>query len=230
VYLNRIAVVDDQRLLGDAIGHAITREDRYQVSTLLFGPQLIEQARQFSPDIVIINAFYQKGQAIEVTKTLGQVIPGIKIVIIGVIDNDKDILEFVEAGAAGYVLYTSPLESLIATLDLVVSNKTMCPPDLAYSLFLRLAELSVNQNSDAANGIKHLTPREIEVINLVAKGQSNKEISNSLFISLSTVKNHVHNILEKLNLQHRLDIAKYAYEKGLAESMIGRRLAGNGAR
>src|SRR5205814_4894671 len=136
----------------------------------------------------------------------------IKIVVIGVVDNGKDILDFVEAGAAGYVLYTSPLENLIATIDLVISNKTMCPPDLAYSLFSRLAELSVHQNSNTANGTKHLTPREIEVINLIAKGQSNKEISNSLLISLSTVKNHVHNILEKLDLQHRVDIAKYAYE------------------
>jgi two-component system nitrate/nitrite response regulator NarL len=218
VYINRIVVVDDQRLLCDAVGQAIAREEKYQVSTLLFGPQLVEQAKQLSPDVLVLNAFYQKNKVIDITKFLCQVSPGIKIVITGVVDNGKDILDFVEAGAAGYVHYTSPLENLIATIDLVISNRTMCPPDLAYSLFSRLAELSVHQNSNGTNGIKHLTSREREVMNLIAKGQSNKEIANSLLISLSTVKNHVHNILEKLSLQHRLDIAKYAYEKGFAQT------------
>jgi DNA-binding NarL/FixJ family response regulator len=217
-YINRIAVVDDQRLLCDAIGQAIAREEKFQVYTLLSGPQLVEQAKQLSPDVLVLNAFYQKEKIIGITKTLCHVSPGIKIIIIGVVDNGRDILDFVEAGAAGYVHCTSPLENLIATIDMVISNKTMCPPDLAYSLFSRLAELSVHQNSNNNNGVKHLTSREIEVINLIAKGQSNKEIANSLFISLSTVKNHVHNILEKLHLQHRLDIAKYAYETGVAQS------------
>ncbi len=233
MYINRIAVVDDQRLLCEAVGQAIARDEKYQVSTLLFGSQLAEQAKQLSPDIVVLNAFYQKSKAIDLTKTLCQASPGIKIIIIGVVDNDRDILEFVEAGAAGYVLYTSPLENLITTIDMVICNKTVCPPDLAYSLFSRLAELSVHQNSNGTNGTngtKHLTPREMEVINLIANGQSNKEISNSLLISLSTVKNHVHNILEKLDLQHRLDIAKYAYEKGLAEPLGNGRLRGNGTR
>jgi DNA-binding NarL/FixJ family response regulator len=215
--INRIVVVDEYRILCDAVAQAIARQENYQVDTLSYNAEVVKQAKKLQPDVLVLNAFYQKDRVLNIIRSLSLENPSIKIVIMGVLDNGRDILDFVEAGAAGYVHYTSSLENLLTTIDLVISNKTMCSPDVAYSLFSRLAELSVRVKPNGANGKTHLTSREMDVIDLIAEGRCNKEIANELLISISTVKNHVHNILEKLNLQRRLDIAKYAYEKGLTK-------------
>ena len=216
-HINRIVVVDDHKVLRDAVAQAIARQGKYEVDTLSFDAEVVRQAKKLLPEVLVLNAFYRKDSVLDITKSLSVENSNIKIVIIGVLDNGRDILDFIEAGATGYVHYTSPLENLLTTIDLVISNKTMCSPDVAYSLFSRLAELSVHMKPNGTDGKKHLTPREMDVINLIAKGRCNKEIASQLLISISTVKNHVHNILEKLNLHHRFDIAKYAYEKGITK-------------
>lgn len=215
--VNRILVVDNYRILCDAVIQAIARQGKYQVDTLSYSLDVVKQVQKQQPDVLVLSAFYQKDRVLNLIRTLSQENSNIKIVIIGVLDNRIDILDFVEAGAAGYVHYNSPLDSLLTTIDLVISNKTMCSPDIAYSLFSRLAELSVHATPNGTNGKRRLTSREMEVVNLIAEGRCNKEIASQLLISISTVKNHVHNILDKLNLQHRLDIAKYAYENGITK-------------
>jgi DNA-binding NarL/FixJ family response regulator len=216
-HINRVVIVDDHKVLRDAVAQAIARQDKYEVDTLSFSVEVVRQAKKLLPDVLVLNAFYQKDRVLNITKSLCVENSNIKIIIMGVLDNGRDILDFVEAGAAGYVHYDSSLENLLTTIGLVISNKTLCSPDVAYSLFSRLAELSVHVKLNNTNGKKQLTSREMEVVALIAEGLCNKEIASQLFISISTVKNHVHNVLEKLNLQHRLDIAKYAYEKGITK-------------
>lgn len=215
--VNCVLIADDQRIFSEAIARAINQEKKYDVHTLFYYVQVVERAKQLQPDVIILNAFFQKDRVINTIKILCHETLNSKIVVVGVTDSGRDILDFVEAGAAGYVHYTAPLESLLTTIDLVISNKTLCSPDVAFSLFSRLAQLSVHQKPNGTNGTKHLTSREIEVIDLIAEGRSNKEIAGLLFISVSTVKNHVHNILEKLNLQHRLEVVKYVYENGMIQ-------------
>jgi two-component system, NarL family, nitrate/nitrite response regulator NarL len=115
----------------------------------------------------------------------------------------------VEAGARGYVLRGASIDNLRIAVESIARGETVCSPQITYSMFSRLAELA--HHAMGAQTI--LTTREMEILQLISQGWSNKRIANHLFVSLYTVKNHVHNILKKLQVQHRLEAVAYAYQR-----------------
>ena len=123
-------------------------------------------------------------------------------------------VKYIEAGVKGYVFEEhSSLAELKMMIRQVVVDEICCPPEIAYAMFTRLSELSEeNWWVNRADSMM-LTPRELEILELVAEGMSNREISEKLFLSLHTIKNHIHKILHKLQVQCRTDAVKYAYEK-----------------
>jgi DNA-binding NarL/FixJ family response regulator len=134
-------------------------------------------------------------------------------------DKEADVLACIElGGASGYLLQGASVEQLISNVRAVVGGETLCSPRIASLAFSRISALARRNAEVCAGNLAHLSLRELEVIVLIEGSLSNKEIATRLHIEVQTVKNHVHNILEKLQVDSRREAARYAKERGLAAS------------
>jgi two-component system, NarL family, nitrate/nitrite response regulator NarL len=143
--------------------------------------------------------------SISTVRTLAAQVPQVRVVALGVPETDGHVLACIEAGVAGYVPRDGSLETLVATLMGVDRGEVLCSPRIIGSLFRRVAELAAQPQPP----LERLTVRELEILELIDQGLTNKEIARRLCIELSTVKNHVHNILEKLQVRRRADAAAW---------------------
>ena len=211
----RIFIADDNRLLREGLASMLIEiEDITVVGMASSGNQALDQIKQLLPDVALVDIGMPDKDGLDVTQALYKDLPNVKVIILGMPDLTEEIMACIEAGAAGYVLKEASFEYLVESIRSVQQGESFCSPRMAASLFSRVAELAGERVSE--NSIK-LTPREVEVINKIAEGLSNKEIARQLFIEVQTVKNHVHNILDKLQLQNRLEAVQYARERKLLD-------------
>ncbi len=209
----RIFIADDNRLLREGLASMLIEiEDITVVGMASSGNQALDQIKQLLPDVALVDIGMPDKDGLDVTQALYKDLPNVKVIILGMPDLTDEIMACIEAGAAGYVLKEASFEYLVESIRSVQQGESFCSPRMAASLFSRVAELAGERVSE--NSIK-LTPREVEIINKIAEGLSNKEIAKQLFIEVQTVKNHVHNILDKLQLQNRLAAVQYARERKL---------------
>jgi DNA-binding NarL/FixJ family response regulator len=151
--------------------------------------------------------------SLDVVQSVKKEFPGIKIIGMGLVPTQSDILEFVQAGAEGFLLKNATVEEVMKTIRAVTSGETVLPPPMTGSLFSQVAEHALLKGKRNLRGAVRMTQREKEIIALIVEGMSNKQIAVRLNIATFTVKSHVHNILEKLALQSRLQIAKHARDE-----------------
>ena len=167
---------------------------------------------RFPPDVVLVSCSLAAGDSAELIRWVGGEYPQARVLVLGrEEDQESPILDCIEAGASGLISRNQSLAELKQSLSALASGETLCSPRLAQSVFSRLKELSGRREQKAQENV--LTAREMEILELVADGLSNKEIAKKLIISLHTVKNHVHNILEKLEVGGRYAAVTYAYER-----------------
>jgi two-component system nitrate/nitrite response regulator NarL len=162
-----------------------------------------EQQEYDAVDVVLAIAGAGDNAAVEQIQIIRNTFPGAKVLVIGVSSTERESLEYIEAGASGYILPESCLEHLVETIHKVHRGEASCPPDVLSYLFERIASLRGQLQIVQDTQLSSLTQRELEVLQLVADGMSNKEIAAYLRLELQTVKNHVHNILEKLRVHSR---------------------------
>lgn len=212
----RIFIADDNCLLLEGLVSMLgEQEDFVVVGTAPNGSKAIEQIKDLQPEVALIDIGMPDKDGLEVTQILHHDLPQVRVIILGLVDLTDEIMACIEAGATGYVLKESSFDHLVETIRSVHRNEAFCSPRMAASLFSRIAELKSESKSQIPiNSIK-LTVRELDVINLIAEGLPNKEIAKRLFIETQTVKNHIHNILDKLQLQNRLEAVQYARERNL---------------
>lgn len=148
------------------------------------------------------------------TRRILELRPDTQIIIIDVPENDDEILRLIRCGVAGYSVLGAPLQDLKSNLEAIHRGETLCSARIARLLYSQLSSHPGPPMYSASRGA-HLTPREIEIIRLIEQGLQNKEIARNLGIELQTVKNHVHNILEKLQVTGRREAVRYAKEVGL---------------
>ena len=209
----RIFIADDNRLLREGLASMLEEVDDINVVGMASsGNQALDQIKQFNPDVALIDIGMPDKDGIDVTQALHKDLPSVKVIILGMPDLTNEIMTCIEAGAAGYVLKEASFEYLVETILSVQKGESFCSPRMAASLFSRIAELAGERIPESS--VK-LTTREVEVINKIADGLSNKEIAGKLYIEDQTVKNHVHNILDKLQLHNRLEAVQYARERKL---------------
>jgi len=211
-----IFIVDDNNLLREGLVSMLSEQkDIIVIGTASSGEKALKQIKDLQPEVALIDIGMPGKDGIEVTKALRQDLPEVKVIILGMLDLTDEIMACIEAGASGYVLKEASFDYLVDTIRSVHCGESFCSPQMTASLFSRIAELADECMPSKSQGSIKLTARELEIINLIAEGLSNKEISQRLFIETQTVKNHVHNILDKLQLHNRLEAVQYARERNL---------------
>jgi two-component system NarL family response regulator len=212
----RVFIADDNRLLREGLVSMLAeQEDIVVIGAAANGRKALEQIKDLRPSVALIDIGMPGKDGIEVTQELRRDLPQVKVVTLGMVDLTDEIMACIEAGAAGYVLKEASFDYLVETIRSVHRGESFCSPRMAASLFSRIAELASERLPKIPLSSIRLTARELEIINAIAKGLSNKEIAKRLSIEAQTVKNHIHNILDKLQLHSRLEVVQYARERNL---------------
>jgi two-component system NarL family response regulator len=181
------------------------------------GDEAIERAAETLPDVVLMDVRMPGLGGIEATRRIRNAQPNTKIVMLTVSEDEEDLFAALRAGASGYLLKELSIEEVAGTVRAVARGQAVVSPSMAAKLlneFNLLSRRVAEQRGDAPR----LTDRELEVLRLVAKGMSNKEIAGELVIAENTVKNHVRNILEKLELRTRMEAAMFAVREKLIDT------------
>ncbi|MDW7681942.1 MAG: response regulator transcription factor, partial [bacterium] len=175
----------------------------------------VEQLKNMglTPDVVLLDLGLEKANSLELMALLQEESPTTKIIAMDIIPDHVDVVEFVKAGGSGFILKNAPLSDWIETIKSVANGEKVLPPILTNSLFTQIVELALKNGQGIPADSVQFTRREREVVNLIAEGMSNKEIAATLHIATYTVKSHVHNILEKLTLNNRLQIAAFVLKE-----------------
>ncbi len=200
----RVLIADDTRLFRETLAATLAQQEGLDLTVegVCLG-ECCARIETFRPDIVLLEAAAVGGIAI--LRTIVRRTPEVRVVVLGVNDTEEEVIQVAEAGAAGYLLRNGSLADLMATIVSVTEGETLCSPRVAAALLRRVATLAAECRSSKER--VHLTAREREIIQLVDQGFSNKEIAQRLVINVRTVKNHVHNILEKLQVHRRSEAA-----------------------
>ena len=212
----RVLVVDDQQLFRRGLTMLLAVEPGLEVvgeaGDGVEGTALAETA---APDVVLLDVRMPKRSGIEACLAIKQAVPSAKIIMLTVSDEEADLYEAVKSGASGYLLKDSSIEEVAQAIRVVADGQSLISPSMAIKLIDEFKQMSRPERETGP--ALRLTERELDVLRLVAQGHSNKEIAARLFISENTVKNHVRNMLEKLQLHSRMEAVMYAVRENLLE-------------
>jgi two-component system, NarL family, nitrate/nitrite response regulator NarL len=199
----RVAIVAETRLYREGLADMLRNQPPDVVGTSRNADEALAQVAETRPDVVLLDMAMASGM--RALEAIVEQAPGTQVVAIAIPDLEGEVVACAEAGAAGYVTRDASLEQLVAALESVARGETLCSPRVAATLFRRVRALAEDRAPQAGEG--RLTRRKLEIVARIDQGRSNKEIANELCIELATVKNHVHNILEKLNVHRRGEAA-----------------------
>ncbi len=212
----RVLVADDHRLFRQGlIGLMQTRRDLIDVvGEAATGREALSQAERLRPDVVLMDICMPDVDGLAATAQLRQSLPGTAVVILTASELDEHLYEAVQLGTAGYLLKSLDAEELFELLAGVARGE----PAVTRTMAARMLRSVAQHNAQARLETPVLTEREVDVLRLVAQGASNARVAEQLFITTNTVKAHLKNILEKLQLQNRTQAAAYAVRNGLLAS------------
>ena len=214
----RVLIADDQALFRRGLYVVLGTEDGIEVvAEAENGEDAIEKARELAPDVVLMDVRMPRVNGIESARQIRADVPTTKILMLTVSDEEDDLYEAVKAGANGYLLKEISVEEVAEAIRAVVQGQSLISPSMASKLLNEFNALVKRAEEKQQFPAPTLTSREVEVLRLVAKGMSNREIADELYISENTVKNHVRNILEKLHLHNRMEAVIYAVRERLLD-------------
>jgi two-component system nitrate/nitrite response regulator NarL len=212
----RILIVDDHALFRSGIKLALQRHDRFEVvGEAGDGLEGIKRAKQLKPDVVLLDLHMPGTSGLEALRMLAEEVPETQVVMLTVSEDAEDLLDTLRAGARGYLLKNIDTEFLLESIQRAARGESVMSPQIAHKLANSLRALPKDNVVVAEVNPGKLSPREREIIVMLARGSSNKEIARVLNLSESTIKIHVQGILRKLNLAKRVQAAVYAVEHGL---------------
>ena len=211
----RVMVVDDHPMWRDGVARDLTEAGLDVVATAATGTEALTRAAAARPGVVVLDLQIPEPNGVEVTAQLVRDDPGLRVLILSASGEQEDVLEAVKAGATGYLVKSASREELLAAVRRVAEGDTVFTPGLAGLVLGEYRRLSDAPEATRDPDAPRLTERETEVLRLVAKGLSYKQIAERLFLSHRTVQNHVQNTLRKLQLHNRVQLVRYAIEQGL---------------
>jgi DNA-binding NarL/FixJ family response regulator len=215
----RVVIIHRKRLLREGLAFVLSQQQGMAVvSSVAKASEVLGEMAILRPDVILIELSLPERDGLSELRQIRRTFPDVaRVLMIGLSELASDVLACIEAGASGYLPQEASLEDLIRSIRAVAAGETFCSPKVAGFLFTHIAQRARERERLQALNLTHLTRREHEVIALIEEGLSNKEIAIRLQIELQTVKNHVHNILEKLQLDGRREVARYAREQGLLQ-------------
>lgn len=207
-----VAVIEDNRLVREGITSLLNQLPDLRVvaggdsdDTAVLGG--------VPPQVVLLDLGLRNGDALRVAEKVRKGFPDSKIIVMDLLPLHEDIVEFVNAGVSGFIMKDATLDDLVRTIRSVAAGVNVLPPQMTGTLFSQIARDAVARGRPEVLESVRMTPRERQVINLIAEGLGNKEIASRLHIATHTVKSHVRNVMEKLMLHTRLQIAAYAHRE-----------------
>ncbi len=214
----RTVIADDHKLFRQGlIGLMNAHDDSVVVvGEAETGQEVVRLAEILKPDVILMDIYMPGGDGLQALRIIRERCPDISVIMLTSSESDEHLFEAVQLGAAGYILKSLDADELFELLQGVTRGEAAMTKAMASHLLKGIARRSVKTE----NGEEALTDRELAVLRLVAKGYSNAQISENLYISLNTVKSHLQNILDKLQLKNRTQAAAYALGRGLANQNI----------
>ena len=207
-----VAIIEGNRLVREGMAEMI--DDLPDMRVVLAATNHeAAQLNAANPSVILLDVGLQDGSSLRLAACLHEELPGARVIVMDLLPVHEEISEFVNAGVAGFILKDATLEEFLGTVRSVAAGVRVLPAPMTTTLFSQIARSAVTRDASAAMDAVRLTPRELEVIARIAEGRSNKEIASDLDVATDTVKSHVRNVMDKLALRSRLQIAAYAHSR-----------------
>lgn len=209
---SKVLVVIESRFMGDIFTEVLEEEpDITVVGYASSREKALEIIQEKDIDVALVSIQLLNESALELTKTILDFAPSIKVLVLGLTDNKHHVLKYVEAGAAGYILQDSSVSDLVEAVHLAQRGEARVSTKVAAAILERLSKMTkvFSRVDTVALEDNRLTQRELEVLGFISQGLTNQEIASNLFVEVGTVKNHVHSIIKKLNVSNREEAATY---------------------
>jgi two-component system NarL family response regulator len=212
--MSTVLIVDDAELFREALRAAFSSEGFEVVAAASSAMAGIDLARVTQPDLVMLDLLMPGMSGLEVVSSIIKVSPNSRVVLLTSSESASDLLEAVKAGASGYMTKDTPLPRLVEAMKDVLNGGAAVSPAMGGKLFAALRDL-LRHHGATMSRQPELTGRELEVLTLVASGNTSREIANQLYISENTVRNHVRNVLDKLGMNSRFEAVSWAQREGM---------------
>ncbi|HST67392.1 MAG TPA: response regulator transcription factor [Mycobacteriales bacterium] len=208
----RLMVVDDHPIWREGVARDLAESGHEVVATAADGPAAVRRAAAARPEVVLMDLQLPVGSGVDATREILAADPSARVLVLSASGEDSDVLAAVKAGATGYLVKSAGRDELLAAVEKTARGEAVFSPGLAGLVLGEFRRLSAGSGAD---GAPKLTEREVEVLRLVAKGMSARQVADRLVLSHRTVQNHVQNTLRKLQLHNRVELTRYAIEQGL---------------
>lgn len=217
----RVLIVDDHAVYRRGLQTVLATEEGIEVvGEAADGIEAVERAEETLPDVIVMDVSMPKRGGIEACRVIKQRVPSVRILMLTSSDDESHLFEAVRAGANGYLLKDVPPEEVAAGIRGLHHGQSLLSPMMASKLLMEFAQISAHADTPtrtSALEVPRLTARELGILQLVARGRANREIATELFISENTVRNHIRNILDKLQMHSRMEAAMFAVRERLID-------------
>ena len=207
-----LVLIDDNRLLREGITAMIHSQPDFKVLVASADvEEAMQRVRDAKPNVVLLDFGLADHDSLALTETVHREVPEARVIVMGLLPIQSEVSDYVRAGASGFIMKDASFEDFFATIRAVAGGAEVLPPALTNSLFNEILRNVARAEKAQIREAVQLTNRELQVIDLLGEGLSNKEIAARLIIAVHTVKSHVHNVLEKLALRSRLEVAAFTH-------------------
>ncbi len=219
--MTRVLIADDDHLMRAGLAELLANDETIEVvGEASTGREAVAQARRLAPDVVLMDVRMPDLDGISATRELSRAAPATKVLILTTFEQDDYVFGGLRAGASGFLLKRARPEELIAAVHTIAAGDSLLSPSVTRRVIDRMAQQPIPELADQAK-LQELTRREREVMELIARGLTNREIAAVLVVEESTIRTHVKRILMKLDLRDRVQAVIFAYENGLTQPADG---------
>jgi DNA-binding NarL/FixJ family response regulator len=214
-----VLVIEDNRLVREGLAALLDAQPDFKVVAAAEGANAgLLHVREMKPHVVLVDAALGNHDSHRLVETVRKEAPQSKVIVMDLLPAQEDVIAFIKAGANGFIVKDATIEDFVNTIRTVAEGSDVVPAALTGTLLSHIVDQAVTRSTSAVLEAVQMTKREREITSLIAEGLSNKEIAQRLNIATYTVKSHVHNILEKLALHSRLQIAAHAHKSGAQQT------------